>query len=78
MRYLFRAGVFVAACFLLTSGLRLQAQRGGGSATVHYRLTRSSDARPGTTHLRFSIVLHDPHMAVTECSGMKTTYRIDV
>ena len=50
----------------------------GGRATVHYRLTRSSDARPGTTHLRFSIVLHDPHMAVTECSGMKTTYRIDV
>jgi len=34
MRYLFRAGVFVAACFLLTSGLRLQAQRGGGGGQM--------------------------------------------
>jgi hypothetical protein len=30
MRNLFHAGVLVAACLLLTSGLRLQAQRGGG------------------------------------------------
>jgi hypothetical protein len=52
--------------------------RAGGSATVHYRLSRSSDARPGTTHLRLSLVLHDPHSAISECSGTNTTYRIDV
>jgi hypothetical protein len=50
----------------------------GGSATVHYRLQRSAEARPGTTHLRFSLVLHDPHSAIAECSGTNTTYRINV
>jgi archaellum component FlaG (FlaF/FlaG flagellin family) len=50
----------------------------GGTATVHYRLQRSSEARPGSTHLRFSIVVHDPHGAVTDCSTANTTYRINV
>lgn len=50
----------------------------GASKTVHYRLQRSSDARAGTTHLRFSVVVHDPHTAISECSGTNTTYRIDV
>jgi hypothetical protein len=34
MRNFFRTGVVVAACFLLTSGLRLQAQSGGGKMGV--------------------------------------------
>jgi hypothetical protein len=50
----------------------------GASATVHYRLQRSSDARPGSTHLRFSIVMHDPHRPVADCSGQNATYRINV
>jgi hypothetical protein len=50
----------------------------GGATTVHYRLQRSSEARPGTTHLRFALVLHDPHSAITECSGTNGTYRINV
>jgi archaellum component FlaG (FlaF/FlaG flagellin family) len=50
----------------------------GASATVHYRLQRSSDARPGSTHLRFSIVMHDPHRPVADCSGSNATYRINV
>jgi hypothetical protein len=50
----------------------------GGTATVHYRLQRSSEARPGTTHLRFSLVMHDPHGAVTSCSTANSSYRINV
>jgi hypothetical protein len=51
----------------------------GASATVHYRLQRSSEARPGTTHLRFQLVMHDPHgVPVTDCSGSNDSYRIDV
>lgn len=52
--------------------------RAGGSATVHYRFQRSSEARPGTTRLRFSLVMHDPHGAVTRCSTANSTYRINV
>jgi archaellum component FlaG (FlaF/FlaG flagellin family) len=50
----------------------------GASATVHYRLQRSSEARPGSTHLRFSLVMHDPHRPVADCSGANATYRINV
>jgi hypothetical protein len=50
----------------------------GGSATVHYRLQRSSEARPGSTHLRFSLVMHDPHGPVTSCSTANSTYRVNV
>jgi len=52
--------------------------RAGGTATVHYRLQRSSDARPGTTHLRFSLVARDPHGAVSNCSTAQSSYRINV
>ena len=50
----------------------------GGSATVHYRFQRTSEGRPGSTHLRFSLVLHDPHGPVTDCSTANNTYRINV
>jgi hypothetical protein len=51
----------------------------GGAATVHYRLQRSSEARPGTTHLRLQLVLHDPHgTAVTDCSTSNDSYRINL
>jgi hypothetical protein len=50
----------------------------GASATVHYRLQRSSEARAGSTHLRFSLVMHDPHGPVSNCSGSNATYRINV
>jgi hypothetical protein len=50
----------------------------GGSATVHYRLQRSSDARPGSTHLRFALVMRDPHGPVTSCSTANSTYRVNV
>jgi archaellum component FlaG (FlaF/FlaG flagellin family) len=52
--------------------------RAGGTATVHYRLQRSSEARSGSTHLRFSLVVHDPHGAISDCSTANTTYRINV
>jgi hypothetical protein len=52
--------------------------RAGGSATVHYRLQRSSEARPGSTHLRFSLVIHDPHGPVANCSTANSSYRINV
>ena len=51
---------------------------GGRSATVHYRFSRSSDARAGSTQLRFRLVVTDPHEAITDCSSASTTYRIDV
>jgi hypothetical protein len=51
----------------------------GGSATVHYRLQRSTDARSGSTHLRLQLVLRDPHgTAFGDCSSANDTYRIDV
>jgi hypothetical protein len=50
----------------------------GGSATVHYRLQRSSEARRGSTHLRFALVMHDPHGPVTSCSAANSTYRVNV
>ena len=53
--------------------------RAGGAATVHYRLQRSSEARPGTTHLRFQLVLRNPHgVPITNCSTSNDTYRINV
>jgi len=51
----------------------------GGTATVHYRFQRSSEARRGSTHLRFQLVMTDPHGdPVTDCSTANDTYRIDV
>jgi hypothetical protein len=50
----------------------------GGSTTVHYRLQRSSEARPGSTHLRFALVMHDPHGPVASCSTANSSYRVNV
>jgi subtilase family serine protease len=50
----------------------------GGSATVHYRFQRSSEARSGSTHLRFQLMLSNPHGPVTDCSTANNKYRIDV
>ncbi len=51
---------------------------GGRSATVHYRFVRSSEARLGSTHLRFLLTSSDPHETVTNCSPANRAYRIDV
>jgi hypothetical protein len=48
------------------------------STTVHYRFQRSSEARTGSTHLRFSLVVTDPHTPVSDCSSHGRSYRIDV
>jgi subtilase family serine protease len=53
--------------------------RPGQRATVHYRFQRSSHGRSGSTHLRFALVLSNPHgVPVTDCSTRNDTYRIDV
>ena len=53
--------------------------RPGGRATVHYRFQRSAQGRPGSTHLRFALVLSNPHgLPVTDCSTANDVYRIDV
>jgi hypothetical protein len=50
----------------------------GAAETVHYRFSRSSEARMGSTHMRFQLVLRDPHAAVQNCSTGNDTYRINV
>lgn len=51
----------------------------GQSETVHYRFQRSSEARPGSTHLRFQLIMTDPHgTPFNDCSTANDTYRIDV
>jgi len=50
----------------------------GGATTVHYRFQRSSEAHRGSTHLRFQLIMSDPHGPITDCSTANTTYRIDV
>jgi hypothetical protein len=50
----------------------------GRAATVHYRFTRSSGAQARSTHLRFKLVLTDPHRATTDCSVANDTFRLDV
>ena len=46
----------------------LQPLKPGGSQTVHYMMTRSSEARPGTTRVRVQLTMHDGHGApVTNC-----------
>lgn len=53
--------------------------RPGARATIHYRFQRNAQARPGSTHLRFTLVLSNPHgIPVTDCSTGNDTYRIDV
>lgn len=50
----------------------------GASETVHYRFSRSNEARMGSTHMRFRLVVRDPHEAVHDCSVANDTYRLDV
>lgn len=51
----------------------------GASTTVHYRFQRSSEAQRGSTHLRFQLVLSDPHgTPFNNCSPAANRYRIDV
>jgi hypothetical protein len=52
--------------------------RPAGSRTVHYRLKRAVDARPGSTNLRLVLVLRDPHRAVTDCSKANDVFRLTV
>jgi hypothetical protein len=50
----------------------------GRDATVHYRFQRSSEAHPRSTHLRFKLVMTDPHRRTADCSVASGTYRLDV
>ncbi len=51
----------------------------GQAATVHYQFSRSSEARAGSTHLRFRLVTTDPHgTTITNCSVANSTFRLDV
>jgi hypothetical protein len=52
--------------------------RPGASQTVHYRLERAVDARPGSTNLRMVLVLRDPHRAVTDCSSANDVFHLSV
>jgi hypothetical protein len=52
--------------------------RPNASQTVHYRLQRAVDARPGSTNLRLMLVLRDPHRPVTDCSAANDTFRLSV
>ena len=50
----------------------------GGSTTVHYIFSRSSEAERGSTHLHFRLVLSDPHgTAFSDCTP-DSDYRLDV
>jgi hypothetical protein len=51
----------------------------GGRTTVHYRFSRSSEAQAGSTHLRFRLVLSDPHgTPFANCSPASKSFRLDV
>jgi hypothetical protein len=52
--------------------------RAGGAETLHYRFSRSNEARMGSTHMRFVLVMHDPHAAVQDCSVANDTFRLNV
>jgi hypothetical protein len=53
--------------------------RPGARETVQYRFQRSSEARSGSTHLRFTLVLSNPHgIPVTDCSTANDTFRLNV
>jgi archaellum component FlaG (FlaF/FlaG flagellin family) len=55
-----------------------QPLRAGASETIRYMFQRSSDARPGTTRLRFHVLVNDPHAPAQNCSTANDTYRITV
>jgi len=51
----------------------------GRSQTVHYELQRSAGGHMGSTHLRFALVMHDPHgVPITDCSTSNDGYRLSV
>jgi len=54
-----------------------QPLKAGSAETVHYRFSRSNQARMGSTHMRFQLIVRDPHEAVQDC-GPGNTYRLDV
>jgi hypothetical protein len=55
-----------------------QPLRAGASETLHFRFERSSEARTGSTHMRFRLVVRDPHVAVQDCSTANDSFRLDV
>ena len=55
-----------------------QPLKAGGTETVTYHFSRSSQARPGTTRLRFRLIVNDPHAPAQNCSTANDTYRISV
>jgi hypothetical protein len=53
--------------------------RAGGQTTVHYVFSRSSEAQAGSTHLRFRLVLSDPHgTPFANCTPESNSFRLDV
>ena len=51
----------------------------GAHDVVHYRFTRSAEARPGSTHLRFRLMTEDPHGTyITDCSTSNDTFHLNV
>lgn len=50
----------------------------GASETVHYRFSRSNEARMGSTHMRFVLSVRDPHETVHDCSTANDVYRLNV
>jgi subtilase family serine protease len=57
----------------------IQPLKPGASQTVHYRLQRAHGGRPGSTQLRFLLVLTDPHrVPITDCSTSNDVYHLSV
>jgi subtilase family serine protease len=50
----------------------------GASETVHYRFSRSNEARMGSTHMRFQLIVRDPHQTAQDCNTANNTYRLNV
>jgi hypothetical protein len=55
-----------------------QPLHAGATETIRYTFQRSSDARAGTTRLRFHLLVSDPHAPAQNCSTANDTYRITV
>jgi hypothetical protein len=51
----------------------------GASQTVSYQLERSAGGQPGSTRLRFVLVMHDPHgVPFTDCNAANDVYRLSI
>jgi hypothetical protein len=55
-----------------------QPLRAGQTETVQYQFQRSSQARAGSTQLRFRLTVSDPHTSARDCSTANNVYRISV